>query len=154
MALDPDLSLGAPRPLTRDEEQALVRPRFQALVLIAFGVAALLLSAVGVYAVVSYAVGRRIREMGIRMALGADASRVVGMVLRSSLTVAALGIVLGLVASLWVGRFLQGIVHGVSPSDPLSLGGSALLLLAAATLSTLIPARRAVPFLAAPPTPV
>lgn len=144
LGADPDLSLGTPQTLTRSEERALVRPRFQALVLLAFALAALTLSAVGVYAVVSYAVGRRVREMGIRMALGADASNVVGLVLRSSLGVAVAGIAVGLVASLWVARLLRGIIPGVSPSDPWSLGGSALLLFGAATLSTFVPARRAV----------
>lgn len=143
LELDPDLSLGTPQPLFRAEERALVRPRFQALVLLAFAVMALVLSAVGVYAVVSYAVGRRVREIGIRMALGADASDVVSLVLRSNLMVAVAGVGAGLLGSLWVGRAVQGMIHGVSPSDPWSLGGAAAILLVAAVLSTLIPARGA-----------
>ena len=141
LAQDPDLSLGTPRSLVRAEERALVRPRFQALVLLAFGMMALMLSAVGVYAVVSYAVGRRIREIGIRMALGADASDIVSWVLRSNLIMAVAGIGIGLGASLWVGRGLRGMIHGVSPGDPVSLGGAAVVLLVAAVLSTLVPAR-------------
>ncbi len=141
--LDPDLALGTPQTLERAEARALVGPRFQALVLLAFALAALALSAVGVYAVVSYAVGQRVREMGIRMALGAAASDIVRMVLRSSLGVAVAGVAIGLVASAWVRALLEGMIPGVRSRDPLSLAVPALLLLSAAALSALVPVRRA-----------
>lgn len=140
---DPDISLGTPRTLTSSERRALIRPRFQALVLLFLAGAALALSAAGVYAVVSYSVAQRIPEMGVRMALGAGEGRVLGMVMGASLRVAAAGVVLGLVGSLWVGRFLQGMIHGVSPADPVSVGTSAGVLLAVAALAALLPARRA-----------
>ena len=143
LAVDPDLSLGTPRALDAQERRQLVRPRFQAMVLLAFALAALILSALGVYAVVSYAVARRTREMGIRMALGAGSSDVMGLVLRSSLGNVLSGVALGLVGAVLGGRFLGGLVHGVSPYDPVSLGGAGVVLIAAAAVATLAPARRA-----------
>jgi putative ABC transport system permease protein len=140
--VDPDLSLGAAEVLSSTEARELVRPRFQALVLLVFALAALALSAVGVYAVVSYAVGQRVREMGIRMALGAASNDVLLLVLRWSMTVVLAGIVLGLLASLAAGRFLGSLAHGVSPTDPLSLGGAALLLALTGAVAALVPARR------------
>lgn len=141
--LDPELSLGTPRTLAAAEGRALVRPRFQALVLLAFAVAGLVLAAVGVYAVVSYAVAQRVREMGIRMALGAASLDVLGLVLGRSLRTAVLGVLLGVGGTFAAGRAVAGIVHGVGPRDPASVTLAALLLLLAATLAAWIPARRA-----------
>ncbi len=142
LELDPDLSLGSARPLVDTEARELVRPRFEALVILVFALAALALSTVGVYAVVSYSVERRVREMGIRMALGAASGDVVALVVRASLGVALIGIGAGLVGAIAAGRVARGLVHGVSPTDPLSLGGAALLLVLAATLAAWLPARR------------
>jgi ABC-type antimicrobial peptide transport system permease subunit len=113
------------------------------VVLLAFALAALALSAVGVYSVVSYAVARRVREMGIRMALGAASNQVVALVVRASMAVAALGVALGLVASLFVGRAMGDMIHGVRPTDPWSIGGSACVLLVCALVAAWVPARRA-----------
>lgn len=143
LTVDPDLTLGAPRTLSSFEARALVRPRFQAVVLLAFALAALALSAVGVYAVVSYRVERRIREMGIRMALGAAPLDVVSLVVRSSLGVALLGVALGVVGALAAGQVLRGMLHGVSPADPVSLGVAVTLLLASAAVASVVPAYRA-----------
>jgi hypothetical protein len=143
LSVDPDLSLGTPRTLASQEARQLVRPRFQALVLVAFALAALVLSAVGVYAVVSYAVARRAREMGIRIALGASAPDVLSLVLRSTLGVTLTGVAAGTVGALFTGRLLQGVIHGVSPADPISLGGAALALLTVAIGAAVVPARRA-----------
>jgi len=143
LSVDPDLSLGTPRSLAVQEARQLVRPRFQMAVLVVFALAALALSAVGVYAVVAYAIARRVREMGIRMALGAGPPDVVGLVVRSSLGVTLGGVGLGLVGAVLAGRLLGGVVHGVSPTDPLTLAGAALVLACAATLAALVPAARA-----------
>lgn len=140
--VDPDLSLGGARPLVATEARMLVRPRFEALVILVFALAALALSAVGVYAVVSYSVARRVREMGIRMALGAASTDVVALVVRGSLGVAVIGVTLGLAGAVAAGRLARGLVHGVSPTDPVSLGGAAAILLAAAVLAAWLPARR------------
>ncbi len=139
---DPDLSLGTARPLVATEDRMLVRPRFEALVILVFALAALALSAVGVYAVVSYSVARRVREMGIRMALGAAAGDVVSMIVRSSMGVALIGIALGMLGAVAAGRVARGLIHGVSPTDPVSLGGAALVLTAAAAFAAWLPARR------------
>lgn len=141
--VDPDLSVGTPRTLSALERRQLVRPRFQATVLLTFALAALVLSGVGVYAVVAYAVTRRVREMGIRMALGARSADVVALVVRSSLGTTLTGVAVGLVGAMLAGRVLQGLVHGVSPTDPLSLGGAAVVLVAAAGVAAWVPARRA-----------
>ncbi len=143
LSVDPDLSLGTPRPLASQEARSLVRPRFQALVILAFALAALVLSAVGVYAVVSYGVARRVREMGIRMALGASSPEVLSLVLRSNLAVTLVGVGLGALGALLAGRLLRGVIHGVGPADPVSLGGAVLALLALAFGATLVPALRA-----------
>ncbi|MCG6954963.1 MAG: ABC transporter permease [Gemmatimonadetes bacterium] len=143
LAVDPDLSLGTPRPLASTEARMLVLPRFQMLVILVFALAALALAAVGVYAVVSYAVARRVREMGIRMAIGAGASDVVALMFRSSMLLAVIGVAVGLVATLGTARIVDSVAHGVSPTDPLSLAGAALLLLGAAALAAYVPARRA-----------
>jgi putative ABC transport system permease protein len=142
LEVDPDLSVGTAVPLVATEARMLVLPRFEALVILVFALAALALSAVGVYAVVSYSVARRVREMGIRMALGAASGDVVALVVRAALSVAAIGIAVGLVGAVLAGRLARGLVHGVSPTDPLSLGGAALILAAAAALAAWLPARR------------
>lgn len=143
LAVDPDLSLGTPRSLLSQERRALVRPRFQALVLLTFALAALLLSAVGVYAVVAFSVARRVREVGIRMALGAQRGDVIALVMGSNLGGVVAGVILGLAGALFAGRLLQGVIPGVSPADPLALGGAVTVLVAAAALAALLPARRA-----------
>jgi len=91
---------------------------------------------------VSYSVARRVRELGIRMALGAAAGDVVSMVVRSSMGVALVGIALGLLGAVAAGRVARGMIHGVSPTDPVSLGGAALVLAAAAAFAAWLPARR------------
>ncbi len=121
-----------------------MRPRFQAVVLLTFALAALVLSAVGVYAVVSYGVARRVREMGVRMALGASSRDVLALVLRANLVVTLAGVGLGAVGAVLAGRLLQGVLHGVSPADPVALGGAMAALLAAAFAAALVPALRAV----------
>ena len=142
LTVDADMSLGTPRTLRAQERQELVRPRFEAMVITGFALAALALSAVGVYAVVSYTAARRVREMGIRMALGAQRGDVVRIFLGSTLRLTALGIGLGLLSALALRRVLAGLVQGVSPADPLSFLGSGAVLLAAAALAAYLPARR------------
>jgi ABC-type antimicrobial peptide transport system permease subunit len=109
----------------------------------AFAALAVLLAAVGLYGVLSYTVARRTAEIGLRMALGAQASAVVGGVIRGALRLGALGIVLGLAASFAVTRFLGSFLFGVSPTDPVTLAGVALLLLVVTALASFVPARRA-----------
>lgn len=116
--------------------------RFAAFVMAAFAMVALFLAAVGVYGVVSYAVARRTREMGIRMALGASRSRVRGTVQRDALITVAVGGVAGVAGALLASRALESLLFGVSPADPASFGGALLLLMGAAWTASWIPAWR------------
>ncbi|MFC1500157.1 FtsX-like permease family protein, partial [Candidatus Zixiibacteriota bacterium] len=106
-------------------------------------IVALILGMVGVYGVASYAVSFRTREIGIRMALGADVAHVRGLILRQGLTLAVAGVVTGLVVSLGVTHLMEELLYGVRPADPVSLGGVTVLLLVTATVANLVPARRA-----------
>jgi ABC-type antimicrobial peptide transport system permease subunit len=122
---------------------ALARPRFNATIVAAFAGAALLLAALGVYGVLSYSVSARMREIGVRVALGADASRVIRLILGEGLRLAAIGAAVGIVAALGVGRLLRGLLAGVAPTDPRILAGGALAMLATACAAAWLPARRA-----------
>lgn len=113
-----------------------------ALLLIA-SMVALLLSAVGIYGVVSYVVATRRSEIGVRMALGAQVAEVTRMVLRQSLVLAAAGIAIGIVGAFAVTRVLSALLYGVAPNDPLTLAVVPLVLLAVALLASMGPARRA-----------
>ena len=114
------------------------------MVLLAFAAGiALLLSAIGVYGVISSVVNQRRGEIGVRIALGASAPQVVSMVLAQSLSWAASGVVLGLIGAFVVTRLLQALLYGVSPTDPLTLALLPLALLVVVLAATLVPARRA-----------
>ena len=92
---------------------------------------------------VSYTVARRAREVGIRVALGAGSREVLALMARANLTVVVAGILLGIGGALVAGRLIRGLIPGVNPADPLSLGGGALCLFLVACLAVLVPARRA-----------
>jgi predicted permease len=117
--------------------------RMGAVLLGVFGLLALLLASVGLYGVLSYSVSRRTREIGIRMALGARSSDVLRLVLRESLTLVAVGLLLGLAAAFATTRLLAGFLYGVSPTDPAAFAGIAVLLAVVALFASFIPARRA-----------
>jgi putative ABC transport system permease protein len=142
-AVDPALEPGAMLTLTERVGRQLVRPRFNMTLLGTFGVAALLLAAVGTYGLFAYLVSQRRREIGIRLALGADAGRVVAAIVRQGLALAGLGLVVGLLGALTFGRVLAHLVAGVSPRDPATLVVSCLVLAAVAGVACLLPARRA-----------
>jgi putative ABC transport system permease protein len=108
-----------------------------------FGLLALALAAIGIYGVLAYAVGQRVREMSLRLALGARAGEVLGMVLREGMALAAAGAIIGILAALALGRVLHGLLYGVSPHDPITLALVALVVLAAAAVAVLVPAVRA-----------
>jgi predicted permease len=118
-------------------------PRVSMLLLIAFAVSALLLAVVGIYGVVSYTVTQRTRELGVRMALGADAASTLRLVLGRSMLLIAGGTACGLVASMAVTRVMSGLLYGVSPLDPIVFAGVSLMLATAGFVASLIPARRA-----------
>jgi putative ABC transport system permease protein len=118
-------------------------PRVSMLLLTAFAASALLLAVVGIYGVVSYTVTQRTRELGVRMALGADAASTLRLVLGKSMLLVGGGTACGLVASMAMTRGMAGLLYGVSPLDPLVFVGVSLTLAAAGFVASLIPARRA-----------
>lgn len=123
--------------------QALWNARFGASLLVIFALLALLLCVIGIYGVIAYSVGQRGREIGIRMALGADRTEVLFMVLKESLAIVVLGLVAGLVLSYFLARAIVGLLYGVSPSEPGALVGMSLILAAAGLAASYFPARRA-----------
>lgn len=130
---------------TMDElvAQQLARPRFAMSLVSSFGAIALLLAMAGIYGVISYMVSRRVREIGIRMALGASASSVSKMIARQTAMLIAPGIVLGLALAFALERFVRGLVYGVSATDPISFAIAPLLFAATALAASWLPARRA-----------
>jgi predicted permease len=122
---------------------SLAERRFTMLVLILFAAAALLLAAVGIYGVVSYAVVRRTQEIGIRAALGASRQRIVGLVLRQGMKPVVIGMAVGVVTALVLTRFMVNLLYGVRPADPLTLAAVTLVLGGIAWLACYLPARRA-----------
>ena len=125
------------------EEQRDAQVRLKLGVLGACAGLAVLLVGVGLYGVVAYAVSRRTREIGIRMALGAARGAVVRMVLQGSLKLVALGLAIGFVLSLAVGRAVGFFLGGVSPADPVALLAGPLVMVACAFVASWLPARRA-----------
>lgn len=142
-ALDPQLVMY--RPMTLDEAigRGSAQRLFTLRVLMAFAGVALFLAALGLFAVLSYGVKLRGREMGIRMALGAEAGAIRGMVIRQGLALTALGIAVGLPGAVASSRLLASLVFGVSPLEAPVLGSVALLMATVATLAAYLPARRA-----------
>jgi len=119
-------------------------PRFRTLLLAAFAALAVLLAMAGVYGVMSYVVGQRTGEIGLRMALGASPVSLLGLVLRQGLTLTALGLGIGLAGAVAASSLLRSMLFGVKNTDPLTYAGVAVLLTLVATLASYIPARRAV----------
>jgi putative ABC transport system permease protein len=122
---------------------ATAEPRFEMLLLGAFAAVALVLAAVGIYGVMTYAVARRTHEIGIRISLGASRSEVLGLVLRQGMWQAVTGAAAGLAGALLLARLMTKMLYGVKPSDPVTFGGVAAVLAAAALLAIVVPARRA-----------
>ena len=142
-ALDPEqpaLQLGTMEQALSD---SLVRQRFAMILLGSFAVLALVLAAVGIYSVLSYTVRNRRREIGIRMALGAQIRDVVRLVVLQGMRPAGLGIAIGLAAALALGHLLSSVVYGVTPGDPWTLAAVAAVLAVVALFACLLPARRA-----------
>jgi predicted permease len=117
--------------------------RLFALAYTAFGGLALLLACIGLFGLMSYNVSRRTTEIGVRMALGAQRRTVVGMVLRESMWLVAIGAVLGVAAALWAGRFVETVLFGLSPRDPLTIASAVGVIVVVAALAGYLPARRA-----------
>ncbi len=142
-SLDRTLPIVGVSTISQTLRNALWAPRVGASLLAIFGGLALLLASIGIYGVMSYVVRQRQREIGIRMALGARASDILALMVRQGMFVAMLGLVAGLALAFALTRLVAKMLFGISPTDPLSFGLTALVLAAAALLANLIPARRA-----------
>ncbi len=140
---DPDQPAPEVVALTHVVSAALGGPRFAARVLSAFGLLALLLAALGLYGLVAYSVGRRTREIGVRVTLGARPLHVARLVLGDGLRPALAGVAVGLAGAALGARLLSKLLFGVGPMDPLTLAGASALLVVVAALATALPARRA-----------
>ena len=141
--LDPQVPVTDVQPMEALLAKSLARRSFTMMLLATAAGLALVLSAVGIYGVISYVVAQRRGEIGIRIALGARAGAVRRLVVRQSLVLAGAGVVIGLAIALATTRVLGSLLFGVSPTDPLVLAGAALVLVALAAIASYAPARRA-----------
>ena len=141
--VDPRLSAADVRPMTAIVWNTVAEPRLSMLLVSGFGALALALAAVGIYGVIAYMVSQRTREIGVRMALGAARSDVLGMVLREGLLMAALGVAIGLGGALLATRQMADLLVGITPRDPLALAAAAGMLLLVGCAASYVPARRA-----------
>jgi ABC-type antimicrobial peptide transport system permease subunit len=141
--LDPSVPLANIRTMESVVHASMARVSFIMTLLAVAATMAVVLSAVGLYAVISYVVTQRRSEIGVRMALGAQVGQVSRLVMRESLQLAGLGVLLGVSASLAVNRVLSTLLFGVGPNDPVTLAGVSALLIGIALLATILPARRA-----------
>jgi ABC-type antimicrobial peptide transport system permease subunit len=124
-------------------DRSLARTTFTLVMLAIAGLMSLVLGIVGIYGVIAYAVTQRTREIGIRVALGAQRAELTRMFVRSGLVLAAVGVPLGLVAAVVLSRLMSSLLFGVSRLDPLTYAAVPLVLLAAVVTASYLPARRA-----------
>jgi putative ABC transport system permease protein len=142
-AMDPNLPLADVATMRERLGESVGEQRFRTLLMGSFSAFALLLACFGIYAVMSYSVAQRTREIGIRMALGARRREVFKMVLVQAAGMCAAGLGAGLIAALLLTRALRSLLFGIGPDDPMSFAGTIALLLVVALLASYIPARRA-----------
>jgi putative ABC transport system permease protein len=148
-AIDPEQPIASVRTLEQDFGETVAPRRFLLVLLSIFGVAACALAAIGIYGVMAYVVVRRTREIGVRIALGAQPGRVRRLVIAQAMVQAGIGLVLGVVGALLLGGLIRGQLFGVAPSDPTTLIATAGVLALVALVASWLPARRAA---AVPPT--
>jgi predicted permease len=142
-SVDPDLAMDQVRTMDQVVDEALGGDRFVTLLFAGFAGVALLLAAIGIYGVMSFAVAQRTPEIGLRMAVGAGSRQVLLLVLKEGLLLALAGLVLGLGGTYFVGRAMRSVLYQVSATDFASVGAVAVVLLVAAILACYLPARRA-----------
>ena len=141
--VDPGLAVFGVEPLNVTLSRSVAQRRFTMLLLTLFAGAALLLAAVGIHGVLTYSVSQRRREIGIRMALGARGTDVVGVIMREALSLTAVGLALGLGGAVALTRVLRGQLFGIAPTDPATFAAVTALLALVALAATLAPAWRA-----------
>ncbi len=141
--MDPSIPLAQVQTMDEVMAGSMAQPRFAMVLLGSFGTMALVLALVGIYGVISYAVSRRTREIGIRLALGARSGKVVGLMVQQGMVMALLGVLVGTAAALSFGQIMEGLLYGVRPQDALTLTLVPALFLAVALLACWLPAARA-----------
>jgi len=142
-SINGNLSLASLRTMQELYDRSLARTTFTLVMLAIAGLMSLVLGIVGIYGVIAYAVTQRTREIGIRVALGAQRAELTRMFVRSGLVLAAVGVPLGLVAAVVLSRLMSSLLFGVSRLDPLTYAAVPLVLLAAVVTASYLPARRA-----------
>jgi len=142
--IDPGIAVQLPQPLESLLGEMTAKRRLNTLLLTVFGIVAALLAAVGIYGVIAYSVEQRTRELGVRVALGAPAGRILRLVTTEVVSLAVGGLVIGLVASMMLGRWMTSLLYQVSAADPLTFATIAVVALMTALLASLIPALRAI----------
>jgi predicted permease len=142
-SLDRNLAMVDVRTMKDQVRSTLVNERTLAQLAGGFSALALVLASIGIYGMMAYAVNARTSEIGLRMALGARTSQVFSRVLREALWLTSAGIVLGLIASLWLMQFTKVMLYGIGNADPLTVGGTAVVLASVALMAAFSPARRA-----------
>ncbi|MGH8637458.1 MAG: ABC transporter permease [Burkholderiales bacterium] len=142
-ALDPMIPMARVQTIEQTLSRSMASDRFYTVFFAAFAGVGLMLAAVGIYGVMSFAVAQRTHEIGLRMALGGTRWQVVSRILREGMTTAAVGTALGAIGAAFIGRTLQGVIYGVEPSNPIPSIAVAAVLLFAAFVACLVPARRA-----------
>jgi ABC-type antimicrobial peptide transport system permease subunit len=130
-------------PLEQQLGTYLAQRRFQTWLLTGFSIVALLIAAVGIYGLIQYSIATRTQEIGLRMAIGAQAGDIFRMIIREGLTLSLTGVALGLVGALWLGSLASSLLFGVTATDPLTFAIVSLLLTAVAIAACYFPARRA-----------
>ncbi|MGA8984204.1 MAG: FtsX-like permease family protein, partial [Candidatus Acidiferrales bacterium] len=143
LSMNPNLPLAEVKTMDQIKDESMAGDRFSAFLFGSFAGVALLLAALGIYGVMSFAVAQRTHEIGLRIALGAGQNRVVRLIVREGMTLAGIGLLLGLAGAYFVGRLMHTLFMGVGALDPVAFGGVALLLLMSALLACYVPALRA-----------
>jgi putative ABC transport system permease protein len=141
--IDPRAMLSSVDSMDAIVSNSVSRPRLYAVLVGAFAIVAMMLAAIGIYGVMAFVVSQRTHEMGIRMALGARPRAVMGLVLRQSAVLIAIGVTVGLSGAAAASRALEGLLFGLTPFDALTFIAASLLFAAVAGLASWIPARRA-----------
>ena len=141
--LDPQLAIPTPRTMADIVDQSVAQRRFQMMLVMLLAATAAFLAAIGVYAVSANAVTARVNEFGVRISLGANSANIRRLVLRGALRPVVFGLAGGILLSIGFGRLLRALLFEVSPTDPLSIAGASLLLIAVTVVATLVPAQRA-----------
>ncbi len=142
-SVDPETAFSNVRTLTEIRDSALAQPRLTTMLLGLFAAVALAITATGLSGLIAYSVSQRTREIGIRIALGAERKGVLAMILRQGLTSVAIGLGVGIVGALALARLVSGLLFGIEPTDPICFVGSAAVLVMVAMLACLVPAQRA-----------